>query len=211
MQTPFTDQNAYGARSLDPRFGHPRYTIKKKLLQLLGATFYLYDPNEQLVLWGAQKAFKLKEDLRLYTDDTKTHELIRIAARSIIDFSSAYDVYDSATNQKVGAFKRQGLKSAFMQDTWVLMDVNDREVGLLQEDSAFLGLVRRFIEYTTYFLPQKYTVTLNNVTVATYARTKNPFSSKLEIDFSMDAAGAFDRRLGLAMAMLLEAIEGKQR
>lgn len=209
MQSAFSNSHAFAARSTDPRFGFERYTISRKFLQAFGATLYLHGPNEQLVLWGAQKAFKLKEDLRFYTDDTKTQEILRIGARSILDFSAAYDVFDSLTNTKIGAFKRQGLKSSFIQDTWILMDAQDHEIGQVQEDSALLGMLRRYVEYVSLLLPQKYTVTLNGLPVALYSRHKNPFSSRLEIDFSPDTNAQFDRRLGLALAMLLEAVEGK--
>jgi hypothetical protein len=209
MQSPFSDQSAFGNKSSDARFAHTQYIIKRKALQAFGATLYLYGPNEQLVLWGARKAFKLKEDLRFYTDDTKTEEVLRIAARSIMDFSAAYDVFDSRTNQKIGAFKRQGLKSQFVQDTWIIMDAGDREIGQVQEDSLLLGMLRRYVEYVSLVLPQKYTATMGPLPVATYARHMNPFSSRLDIDFSPDQNGALDRRLGLALAMLLESIESK--
>lgn len=126
-----------------------------------------------------------------------------------MDFSAAYDVFDSRTDQKIGAFKRQGLKSSLVQDTWIIMDAGDREVGQVQEDSALLGMLRRYVEHVSLFLPQKYTATLGPLPVATYARHSNPFSSRLDIDFSPDQNGAFDRRLGLALAMLLESIENK--
>jgi hypothetical protein len=210
MQNPFSSPPAFGDPNRDARFSHTQYSIKRKLLQAFGATFYLYDANENLILWAEQKAFKLKEDLRLYADDQKTRELLRISARSIMDFSAAYDVYDSTTNEKIGAFKRKGLQSSFVQDTWVLMDNNDREIGQIQEDSAILGLIRRFVDLATLFLPQRYDMTLNGQPVAQYKRVKNPFSSKLDIDFSSDTNGILDRRLALALAILLEAIEGKQ-
>ena len=194
----------------DPRFGHQNYVITKKLLQAFGGTFYLYDPNENLVLWASQKAFKLKEDFRIYSDENKSQELIRVAARSILDFSAAYDVYDSATNQKIGAFKRQGMKSSFLQDTWTLMDWNDAEIGICQEDNAMMGAVRRYVDYAALLIPQRYDVLIGGQQIATFQQGRNPFSSRMEIRFDNPNA-AYDRRLTLALAMLLEAIEGKQR
>lgn len=99
--------------------------------------------------------------------------------------------------------------SSFVQDTWIIMDAQDREVGQVQEDSALLGMLRRYVEYVSLVLPQKYTATLGALPVATYARHSNPFSSRLDIDFSPDQNGTFDRRLGLALAMLLESVENK--
>ncbi len=194
----------------DPRFNHQNYVITKKLMQAFGGTFYLYDAQENLVLWASQKAFKLKEDFRIYSDENKTQELLRVGARSILDFSAAYDVYDAATNQKLGAFKRQGLKSSFVQDTWTLMDWNDAEIGICQEDSAFMGVVRRFVEYASLLMPQRYDVTIGGQQIATFQQGRNPFSSRMEITFDQPNA-VYDRRLVLALAMLLSAIEGKQR
>lgn len=210
MQNPLSSGNAFGDGKSDPRFNHQNYVITKKLLQAFGGTFYLYDPQENLVLWASQKAFKLKEDFRIYSDENKTQELLRVGARSILDFSAAYDVYDSATNQKLGAFKRQGLKSSFVQDTWTLMDWNDAEIGLCQEDSAFFGVVRRFVEHASLLMPQRYDITVGGQQIATFQQGRNPFSSRMEIKFD-NPNPVYDRRLILALAMLLEAIEGKQR
>ena len=209
MQSPFSNTNAFAARSTDARFGYQRYSIKRKAMQLFGATLYLYGPDEQPIMWGQRQAFKLKSELKFFNDDTQTQEIIRLVPRSILDVSVAYDVYDSASNQKVGVLKRQGLKSALLQDTWIIMDPQDREVGQVQEDSAFLGFLRRYVENVAMFLPQKFHATMNGTPVALYARHRNFFTSRMDLDFSADANGLFDRRLGLAMAMLLEVVERK--
>ena len=117
MQSPFSNSNAFGARSSDTRYSYQSYIIKRKIMQAFGATLYLYGPDEQMVMWGQRKAFKLKEDLRFFTDDTQSQELIRVGARNILDLSATYDVFDSQTNQKIGTFRRKGLAPAFVQDT----------------------------------------------------------------------------------------------
>ena len=71
------------------------------------------------------KAFKLKEDIRLYTSEDMQTEVLSIQARKIIDISSAYDVIDSLTGAKVGALKRKGLKS-ILKDEWIIMDAEDK-------------------------------------------------------------------------------------
>jgi len=44
-----------------------------------------------------------------------------------------------------------------------------------------------------------------------FHRNFNPFVSKMELDFSKDRTGALDRRVGIAAAILLVALEGKQQ
>jgi hypothetical protein len=53
-----------------------------------------------LLLFSEQKMFKLREDIRVYSDEAKTQEVLAIKARQIMDFSAAYDVVESATGQK---------------------------------------------------------------------------------------------------------------
>ena len=51
---------------------------------------------------------------------------------------------------------------------------------------------------------------VGGATVATFQQNYNPFVRKLMVDFTMDPYGRLDRRLGLAAATLLSAIEGRQ-
>src|SRR5688500_19421793 len=93
-------------------------------------------------MFSEQKMFKLREDIRVYSDENKTQEVLSIKARQIMDFSAAYDVIDAAYNQKVGALQRRGL-SSILRDEWQVLDVNDNVVGKLLEDSIPLALLDR--------------------------------------------------------------------
>lgn len=210
MQSPFSQGSAFGDKTSDARFGHQSYIIKRKALQLFGTTLYLYGPNEEPVMWGTRQAFKLRSELSFFADETQTLEILRAVPRSAMNISAAYDVFDSRTSQKIGALQRQGLTSVLLQDKWTILDAQDREIGLAQEDSAILGFLRRYVENVSMFFPQKFTVTVNGMPVGNFARHLNPFSTRMDIDFSPDTNGALDRRLGLALAMLLEAVETKR-
>ena len=188
---------------------HTQFTVRKKILKLVGGAFHVYDANENVIAYSKMKAFKLKEDIRLYTGEDMSTEILTIKARSIIDFGAAYDVVDAQQQVKVGALKRKGLKS-IIKDEWVILDPNDREMGTIVEDSTALALIRRFIDLASYFLPQKYTVTIGGQPVGMMQQNKNPFVYKLKVDLSADRGGIFDRRLALASALLMAAIEGKQ-
>jgi hypothetical protein len=94
QQTPVSTNHPIASR-----FSHQTYLVRKKLWQFFGASFYIYDPNGALVLFSKMKAFKLKEDIRVFTDETLQTEALSIQARSVLDFSSSYDVYDSASGR----------------------------------------------------------------------------------------------------------------
>ena len=107
----------------------------------------------------------------------------------------------------MGSLKRKGLKS-ILRDEWLFLDPSGQQIGIIQEDSAMLALLRRFM--VGWLLPQKYFGTIGNASVSLFTRNFNPFVSKVQLDYSMDAQGLLDRRLGIAAAVLLLAIEGKQ-
>jgi uncharacterized protein YxjI len=190
-------------------FTQQKYVVRRKVIKLLGGAFHVYDANENVIGYSKMKAFKLKEDIRLYTGEDMTNELLTIKARSIMDLGTTYDVVDPRTQQKVGALRRKALKS-MIRDEWAILNPRDQEVGLIQEDSTGLAIIRRFVDLAAYFIPQKYFVTLNGVPVANFSQNKNPFVYRLTVDMTPDATGMFDRRLAIAAAILLAAVEGKQ-
>ena len=210
---PVPTMNYAGASAVsstaDQRFGHTQYIIRKKVFKLLGAAFHVYDTAGNVLMYSKQKAFKLKEDIRLYTGEDMSQEVLTIQARSIIDFGATYDVMDSAKRTKVGALRRKGMKS-FVRDEWLILDANDREIGLVQEESAMLGLVRRFVEAAAFLFPQKYLVSIGGKPVAQFKQTFNPIVYKLHVNIFADGAALLDRRMALAAAIMMAAVEGKQ-
>jgi len=192
----------------DP-FDYDVYVIRRKVFKLLGAAFHVYDDAENLVMYSKQKAFKLKEDIRLYSDESMKVELLSISARSVIDFSAAYDVIDPLAKQKVGALRRKGW-SSLMRDEWMLLDARDQQIGSIKEDSMLAALIRRFIDAASLLMPQKFHAEMGGQQVCSFQQNFNPLVRRLTVDFTSDRNHQLDRRLGLAAAVLLQAIEGKQ-
>lgn len=190
---------------MNPAFSFDQYLLKRQVFALTGK-FRFYDPNGNLVLFSEQKMFKLREDIRVYSDESKTQEVLMIKARQIIDFSAAYDVVDSATDQKVGALRRKGLAS-ILRDEWEILDVSDNPIAKLVEDSMGLALLRRFL---SGLIPQNYDILLGTERVADLRQPFNPFAYQLNMIFSMDVNKRLDRRIGIAAGILLAAIEGRQ-
>ena len=191
---------------MNPIFQHPSYLLKRQAIALTGK-FRFYDPNGNLVMFSEQKMFKLREDIRVYSDESKMQEVLSIKARQILDFSAAYDVVDTAMNQKVGVLRRKGLRS-LLRDEWEVLDENDNLKGLLFEDSVGLALLRRLV--LGNWLPQNYDITFGQTRVADLRQNFNLFRYELNLDFSMDVAHQLDRRLGIAAGILLAAVEGRQ-
>ena len=189
-------------------FDQNEFFAKKKFFKLFGNTIRIFDASKtQLLLFVKQKAFKLKEDITIFSDEAQTQPVIKINARSIIDISAAYDVTDAQSGQKIGVMRRKGMMSTMMQDSWEILDKNDVVVGRVQEESWLLGLLRRYI---VNIIPQRFNFFVGESQVGFAKQTWNLFLPQMRVDFSADTAKKLDRRLGLAAVILLQVIEGKQ-
>ena len=156
-------------------------------------------------------------------------EFIVIRARSIIDFAAAYDVLDMTAGggegfspgqtleyaahpeggQKIGALRRKGLRS-ILRDAWEIMDPADRVIGTINEDSGLKAFVRRYVDLASAVMPQAFHAEVDGHRVFEMRQNFNPFVRKMTCDFSIDPQHTLDRRLGMAAAVLLMAVEGRQ-
>ena len=71
-----------------------------------------------------------------------------------------------------------------------------------------LALVRRFL---TNLVPQSFHFELAQRPVSIFKQHFNPFIQKMTVDFTLDTGRILDRRFGLAAAVLVMAIEGRQQ
>lgn len=196
--------------SNDQGFDHDRYLLRRKVLRFFGGEFDIYDTDGNVVLHSEQKSFKLKEDMRLYSDKSKSNELLSIKTEQILDIGATYNVTDSRSFETVGALRRKGLKSVFMRDEWLLLDPSGQEIGLIQEDRVFMGVIRRLNGLFSLFFPQRYTVSMGGQPVAFFKQHFNPFVLRYDFDITQDYEKRLDRRLAIATGILLCAVEKRQ-
>lgn len=75
------ESRAYWRQHASGRFQHNTYLIRRKVFKLFGGAFHVYDSAGQVVLFANIKAFKLKEDIRLYAEEDMHAELLLIRAQ----------------------------------------------------------------------------------------------------------------------------------
>lgn len=187
-------------------FQHQSYLIRKKFLKLLGEDFHIFSPSGELVFYAKLKPFAWKEEITVYTDETKTQACLTIKARHVLDFSATYDVIDAITQERVGALRRKGFKS-LLHDEWLILDADDREIGRITEDDILLAVIRRVL---LNLIPQEFEGFIGNEKVMHLKQNFNPFVTKINLEFTSDTKEQIDRRIGIAAGILLNAIEGRQ-
>jgi hypothetical protein len=201
---------ADGAHSkLDWRYSQPEYIVRRRFFELFAAAVDITAADGSYVMFCKQKAFRLREDIRIFSDPQSSTEIMSIRARQILDFSAAYDVTDTLTGEWVGSIRRKGWQS-LLRDLWEVLDPQGNVIATIQEDNLALALVRRFL---TALVPQHYDVAdPGGALVAEGDQFFNPFLYKLRLRVHRAGrAGSVDPRLILSAALLLAVIEGRQQ
>jgi hypothetical protein len=81
-------------------FQQDAFIARQKIFSL-APCFYVQDRDGNALAFLRKKVFTWKDEVRVFTDETQSLELLRIKARKIIDWGAAFDVTDSINNQKV--------------------------------------------------------------------------------------------------------------
>lgn len=190
---------------IEPLFQHDRYSLRKKFFKLFGEELTVSGPDGAPLIKASMKAFKLKEEFTLL-EASSGRALLQINARSIFDISGMYDVIEVGSGDRVGSLRRMGIQS-MVRDEWRVINAEGSEIGSIFEDSMLLALFRRFVG----IIPQSFHFEHEGVVVASFRQHFNPFILTMDLDFTADASDRLDRRLGIAAAVLLVIIEGRQQ
>ncbi|MFN0010679.1 MAG: hypothetical protein ACKVS8_03445 [Phycisphaerales bacterium] len=185
-----------------------RYTIRRKVFRLFGAGFHVHDPAGKVVAFCEQKAFRLREDLRVYTDDSKATEFFRIGTQQVLDFAATYTA-SLPDGQPLGSLRRKGLKS-LLRDEWEVCGAGGEPLAVLREDSGAMAIFRRLADGVAWLSPQTFQMThADGRHLATLRQHFNPFVYRLGVAIHAEDPD-IDDLLILAAACLVAAIEGRQ-
>ena len=183
----------------------------------LSSDFNITDKNGNYVAYVRQKMFKLKEDVIIFNDETRSRELFRIQANQWIDFNASYSITDLENGKIFGRLARQGMRSLWKSHYDVLNE-NSALKYQISEDNAWVKVLDGFIGeipivgmFTGYFLNPTYTV--KDAAGKEYFRLKK-MPSLIGRRFQLDRLIDIDDKdeslvvLSLLMMVLLERERG---
>jgi uncharacterized protein YxjI len=162
-----------------------------------------------------QKRFSFKEDIRFYTDESKTVELMRIKARQRFDPRARYDI-TGADGQKLGEIQKAFAKS-LLRSTYVLYDASGQQVCEATERNVAVALLRRLVDFLPYVgnvaewlpIPYHFIFVRGDELLATNTRQAWKLNDTYTIDCRPDTAHVLDRRLVLAAAVGMDALQAR--
>lgn len=155
----------------------------------------------ELLAFAQQKRLAFKEQVTLYTDDTKQQPVLGFKARQVIDLGATYDVLD-ASGAPIGLFRKHFAKS-LLRSTWSVEQPGLGEaVG--QERNVMVAVLRRFVDSLSW-LPYHFDFTIGGQPAFSVVK-KWGLRDKYVVDVHHPQ---LDRRLVIAMAVALDALQGR--
>jgi uncharacterized protein YxjI len=161
-----------------------------------------------LVAFVEQKRMTFKEQVTLYTDQSKQYVLAAFKARKVIDLASAYDV-TTPDGPSVGVFGKKFGKS-LLRSTWQLDQPGQAPVTI-SERSMAMALFRRVWDFIPWIgdlpFPWKYHFDFvrGDAAIGTVEK-KTRFRDHYLVHIEDDS---LDRRLVLAQAVALDALQSR--
>ena len=147
---------------------------------------------------------KLKEDIRVYSDESLSNELFSIKQEQIVDMWGKFGVFDSGSDMRIGYFQRRFF-SEFGRDAWEIFDNNDQLIGRIIEKSLGRALARKYLPGGG-LVPEKMVVELNGQTVAEVNQEFKIIGDIWEMN-CLNVPPQFDRRVLLSTMLLMGSIE----
>jgi hypothetical protein len=157
-------------------------------LLALASQVRVTDAGGQMLGYMKQKMFKLKEDIRIFADDTQTTQLFGIKADRIIDFSAKYNFTDR-NGTTLGSIRRKGMRSIWKAH-YEIYDEREQLVMEIHEESAWVKVFDALIgeipivgAFTGYIFNPAYLVTRagGGAVVARLAKQPAFFEGKFQL------------------------------
>ena len=198
---------------------HDRFVLKQRLKLVINQYEFSLPQGEEddgeAFCFVEQARFKFKEDIRFFTDDSKTTELLRILARQRFDPRARYDIV-LADGTKLGEIQKVFGKS-LLRSTYTLFDSSGEEVATAREVSLGKALFRRVLGFIPYvdsvadWLPIAYDFEFlrGEERIGLNRRRRFKFVDVYDIDFSADTEHTLDRRLALAAVVGMDALQAR--
>ncbi len=198
---------------IDPN-EHDAFVVKQKFALVVNE----YDielPDGGQVAFARQKRFALKEELRFTPDRDADETLLRMKARSRFDPTATYDVVGQGGGS-VGVVKKVFGKS-LLRSTWLLLGPDGTELATGRERSLWVALLRRVVGFVPYIgnfadwlpIPYDFVFTQDGKELGVFRRRRGSLRDTYDLDLTQDPERTLDRRLLIAVAVGLDALQAR--
>lgn len=189
--------------------------LRFKLLSL-SPQIIVTDASGSQVMYVHQKVFNIREDIRVYRDETRAQEIFRINTDKIFDINSQYRFTDQTTGAYLGHVRPAALRSIW-RATYLIYDANDQPQHHIREDNPWVKVLDSILSsidyinwFTGFFLNPSYTVyrgdDREDITQPVYTLRKEPafFEGQFTFNLTGDVTPEEEMRILLGAMLMIQ-------
>jgi uncharacterized protein YxjI len=164
------------------------------------------------LLYVKQKKLKIKEDIRFRLSPDDGRHLFMIKSKTVFEFRGRHEVLDELDRPFGLLEKVFGL--SLLRSHWRVRDKDGNELLEAHEASWIVALIRRFADLgpdwlsLLTWLPFNFVLKRDGQQVGTYKRVLGKLRDRYVMELD-DSAKGVDRRLLLAFAVALDALQAR--
>ncbi len=204
--------------AVDPN-QHDRFVLRQRIRPIVNQYEFSLpvdgDQPGEPFCFVHQRRFKFKEDIGFFTDQDRSVELMRIKARQRFDPRARYDV-TTPDGQKVGEIQKVFGKS-LIRSTYLLFDAAGNELAKVHERNFGVALLRRLVGWIPYIggyadwlpIPYHFDFLRGEEKIGEHSRQLWKLRDIYTIDMSADPGRTIDRRMVLAIAVGMDALQAR--
>ena len=175
----------------------------------LSNDFTARDADGKMIAYVRQKMFKFKEDIEVFSDESRAKVNYRIKADKWIDFSAAYSFTDDK-GQELGKVARKGWSSIWKANYDIIDQKQEPQYKIREENAwvkvadGLLGQIPILSYFTGYLFNPSYIVTDKNGEILVRLK-KDPsfFGRKFSVSQVKPTDADDDHRIMLSLMMLV--------
>ena len=183
-----------------------QYRIRKKVVALTNQ-YWIEDWGGKELGYSRQKLLRIKEDIRIFTNESMSTELFRIQQDNLMDGWGMFSIIDSPSNQVVGKLRRN-FASNYVWDEYQLLDSTGKQFGRVAE-RAGRGLARKFVPFGG-LVPEHMCLEVNGQQVCEIKQQFKIVGDIWEVDLS-SMPNYLDRRIILAAMLMMGMVERERK
>lgn len=187
------DDNQPSASPTAPgMFDRTNYQIQHQL-SLTKEKFKITDEAGMPLLWASTPRMTLKKEFHVYADEVGSQEVLEIKIHKLMELTEVWDVIDPNGQVVLGAIHAE----IHITPKWRVLDAQGQQIAEAAEDA------KNIVEHALG-VPRKYDVMSSGGTIlGTFNQTYTSLTLNFNMDFSQDSQKLLDRRLGIALGIIV--------
>lgn len=196
------------------------FLVKQQHRAWMKSKYYVFDDDGAPLFYVERPVKPLQRtNITIFEDDSASSPVLTIRQdHGYAAMKREYTLVDARTNEELAHFSRHNIKS-WLRRHWAVTSPDGSPIAHAREDTAVIAAARRIIEWIPFVALLGAIVRTNfrltridadgNETPAGTFNRKLSIGDKYKLDLSDDPSRQLDRRIALALGIMLDTGEAR--